>query len=121
MRMTPSYQPCPPFRSRRRSEHPLLLLQRAERSDVRHRESYAKLILIARAEIESAVLHADAAAIRVIGHLRGGELHGPDTEIIYGCECGVPTPMIRVAEPERAAKLTCIRGKLRNAAHLSVA
>src|SRR5712691_13038129 len=91
------------------SEHALLLLQRAERSDVRHGERDAKLILIARAEIESPVLHADAAAVRVVGHLRGGELHGPDAEIVHGRERGVPTPMIRVAEPERAAKLVGIR------------
>src|SRR5258708_10640151 len=51
-------------------EDSFLPLQRPEGSDVRNRERHAELILVPRAELETPELHAESAAIGVVGDLR---------------------------------------------------
>src|SRR5438270_76363 len=87
------------------SKDPLLALERAERADVRNGECNAELRFVAGAEVQAAILDADAAAIGVVGHLRGGELQCAFFVIVIEADAGIPALAIRVAPSERGAQL----------------
>ena len=61
----------------RRSKQPFLLFQIAERPDIRDRKREPVLRIVTRAKVEAPVLHAEAAAVRVVGDLRDGEFLMP--------------------------------------------
>ena len=71
-------------------KHSFLLLQRTEGCDVGDREGHLELILETCSEIEPSILYAPAAAVGVVGHLRGRILRLALVEIVDRGECGVP-------------------------------
>ena len=92
-------------RAKTASEQSLLLFERAEAADIGYRKRDAKLVFVAYAKVKAPVLHAETATVGVVGNLRGCELHDALPVVVYGVECGVPSAMIRVAEPDAPAKL----------------
>src|SRR6266853_3327668 len=65
----PSPVTCAMARSAACLENPFLAFDRAEGADVGHRERHSELAFVAGPHGETVVLHAQAAAIGVIGYL----------------------------------------------------
>src|SRR5260370_30140603 len=103
------------------SKKPLLALQRSKRADIGDREGHAELAFVTRTEMQEPVLHAEAAAIRVVGHLRGGELHDALFVIVVGARPGVPSPPVGIPPTYRGTKLVRGRGQDRIRADLRLA
>src|SRR5450759_1056440 len=86
-------------------ENPFLFLQRPECSHVRYREGYAVLRVVASADVESPVFHADSTAIGVVGHLRGRVRQYGAFVIVVCAEGRVPALAVAVTDSESPAKL----------------
>ena len=80
-----------------RSEQPFLLLQIADRPDIRDRKRNEILILVSSAEIEAADLKAQAAAICVVRHLGDAEIHARKANVVYRLERRIPSLPIWIA------------------------
>lgn len=84
-------------------EQSFLLLERSERTDVGNVKGYPKLVLVSRAEVEAAVLDAEAATVGVVCDLRGGKLHDIGPEIVHCAERRIPAAAIIVSNRKQAA------------------
>ena len=92
-------------------EEPFLLPKRAERANVCDREGEAKLIFTAVSETESAVLHAEATAIRVVGDLPGGGDRAGRAEVVPVVKCRAPSGLERIFPGQRRQQLVGRRGE----------
>src|SRR5579883_1858406 len=88
-----------------RSEEAVLFAQRAEGSQVGDGECEGQRGLIADAGVVPAVLDAEAAAIGVVSHLRGGVQDQGPAVVVHALDAGVPAAAVGVAKIEAAAKL----------------
>src|SRR5450631_1588693 len=71
-------------------ENFLLPFQRPKRPNVRYRIRHAELIIVAPNQREAPVLHAEPAAVRVVGDLRLRILQDAQTVVVVGSETDVP-------------------------------
>src|SRR5258708_4609505 len=86
-------------------ENALLAFERTETANVGNHERHPELVLVAGDDREAAVLDAEAAAVGVVGDLRGRKLHDAFVEIVERAKGGIPTPALLVADSKDAAKL----------------
>src|SRR5258708_38277773 len=86
-------------------ENTLLAFKRTKTADVGNHERHPELVLVAGDDREAPVLDAEAAAVGVVGDLRGRKLHNALVAIVARAEGGIPTPALLVADSKDAAKL----------------
>src|SRR5712691_11894269 len=92
-------------------ENAFLALEGAESADVGHREGHAELVLVARSQVETAVLYAQAAAIGVVGDLRLGVLKVAFTIVVIGAETIAPAAPVGGAVADHPAELVRTGGQ----------
>src|SRR5579883_2597266 len=85
------------YRVIQRLEQPVLLAQGPERSQVGNRERDAKLRHVPDAGIVLAILHAEPAAVRVVGHLRGDVTQDALPIVVNRFDAGVAAAAVGVA------------------------
>src|SRR5579864_120675 len=97
---------CQDFTGLRTSIQSFLPPQVSERSDIRQREGEAKEIFIAHiGDRVAPVLQRDAAAIPVVGGLRGGELQLLEFLVKTEAARGTESSPVQSAIPQRHSKL----------------
>src|SRR5258706_7986676 len=87
------------------SKDAFLALEGAEGADVGHREGHTELVLVARSQVETAVLYAQAAAIGVVSDLRLGILKVAFTIVVIGAEPVAPAAPVGGAVADHPAEL----------------
>src|SRR4029077_1182718 len=90
-------------------EDPVLLPQGSHASDIRDRERHPELILIALAEREAPVLHAEAATVRVVGDLALRELQNALAIVVERAEPVIPSAPVIAAVSNLPAQLVGAR------------